>query len=743
MSETVEKEFDLVVVGGGLSGVACAISAAREGLSTALVHERPVLGGNSSSEIRVEPRGAATHNPWARETGVIEELLIEERARNPEHSSNGLANPVWTLVLREWARKEDRLELFLNTVVDVVDKSVEGQLDAVWGVQLGTEKRVRFGGKYFADCTGDGTVGALAGAEFRMGREARNEFDEPHAPPEADGQTQGSSIMFCAVDAGRPVPFTPPPWAKTLSEEDLRYRGHGRKATGEYAGYWWIEVGVPYDTIAQNEEICDELLGYALGVWDHIKNGGEHDAESMALVWVGALPGKRESRRLVGDHILTENDIRSNAPFRDRVAYGGWFIDVHTMGGIKRLDLPPEELCGNADLAAEFRVRPYSIPLRSLYSKNVRNLFMAGRDASVTHMGLGSPRVMCTCAAMGGAVGVAAAVCSEKACGPRKVAEDHAGDVQERLLRAGWTVLDCPSTDSDDLCLGRPVRASSSAGLVPKPVEETAPLDRIRSAILPVSAGRIERVRLLVESRSKEKERVRLALFEAADIWDFDDAERKALATAEAEIEPGYAGWIEFAPGASVAPRSLVKLLIDGPPEVLLRRAVPQPGVTSASMKPEWSRLVTDKGAFAVELEPACAPFGPENVTNGVARPERWPNIWMSDPAEALPQWVEIDLAGEKEVRCVVISFDTNLHHEAGSFPPLYRAPECAADYTVELETAEGWRTVVEERGNYHRRRAYGFEPVRAKRLRLTVLATNGSPTAGVYEIRAYPHVVA
>jgi len=353
--KVIELKYDIVVVGGGLAGVCAAIAAARHGCKTAIVQDRPVFGGNCSSEIRIHALGANNCGAWARETGIIEEILIEDRARNHDLFQSGRINSIWDLILYEWVKKEPNLTYYLNTRVIGVEMNQSSKIRAVIGVQSGSERVYKLYASYFIDCTGDGTVGAAAGAEYRIGRESRHEFGESLAPEQADNMTQGSSLIFRARDMGKPIPFAPPSWAEEYPTEESLYRRYHGSTVGaygvrEYAGYWWIEVGVPFDIIDQNEEIRDELLRHLLGVWDHIKNHGDHKAENMAIDWIGMVPGKRESRRLMGDYILKEQDVRKNVPFYDRVAYGGWCIDIHVMGGILAKDKPPYPLAGNPDV---------------------------------------------------------------------------------------------------------------------------------------------------------------------------------------------------------------------------------------------------------------------------------------------------------------------------------------------------------------------------------------------------------
>jgi len=452
-------EYDVLVVGGGMAGVCAAIASARHGAKTALIQDRPVLGGNSSSEIRMHVCGAdcSGGRPNARETGIMEELRLENAARNPQRCAE-----MWDLILWEACEAEPNLDLFLNCQIVDVESSARGPLGSqeagekgritgLRGVQVSTERRLDFAGSFVIDCTGDGRIGYLAGAEYRTGREAKSEHDEPWAPDVADEWALGSSLMFTARDFGKPMPFKRPPWAHLFrTEADLPHRPHG---ASEY-GYWWIEWGGHIDTIGDNEAIRDELLRYLFGVWDHIKNQGDHGAENWALTWFGWVPGKRESRRLLGDYVLTQNDCFAAARFPDTVAYGGWPVDIHAYGGIENPD-PPARFGSLDDV--------YAIPFRMLYSRNIENLLMAGRDASATHMAHGSTRVMATCAVMGQAVGTAAALCTLKGCLPRELTESHMAELQLALIRDDCYLPGISLTDPDDLAPKATITASSQA----------------------------------------------------------------------------------------------------------------------------------------------------------------------------------------------------------------------------------------------------------------------------------------
>jgi len=445
----IVESYDVVVIGGGMAGICAAVSAARLGCSVALVHDRPVLGGNASSEIRVSISGANSRFENARETGILEELRLEDRFRNHDTDVNGETNSIWDIILWEWVTREPNLKLYLNTPATDAIMSNPSTIEAVLARQMGSEKEFRLEGRVFIDSSGDGYIAYKAGADFRMGREARHEFDESIAPEVADKLVLGSSLLFESKDMKRPVKFTPPEWAyKYPTDDDLPFRNHSRITSG----FWWIEYGGELDTIGDNDKIRDELWKVLFGVWDHIKNHGDHGAENYALDWVGALPGKRESRRFMGDHILKQQDIESATPFPDRVAYGGWSIDLHPPKGIYSPGKP-----------AIFNGFPqiYSIPFRCLYSRNINNLMLAGRNISTTHVAFGSTRVMATCAIEGQAAGTAASLCRKYDVLPGDVYKEHISELQQQLLKDDCYIIDMKNEDEADLARKASVTASS------------------------------------------------------------------------------------------------------------------------------------------------------------------------------------------------------------------------------------------------------------------------------------------
>jgi len=439
-----EVNYEVIIVGGGMAGVCAAISSARHGAKTALIHARPVLGGNASSEIRIHISGAAQSLKQSQyeETGLLYELMLKNKSFNDTFNYS-----LWDMVLFEAVKKEENLTTYLNT--SMYDCETENsKITAIYCFQETTEMRFKFTAPIFVDSTGNGTLAYYAGAEYRQGSESQAQTGEPHAPDEPNNERMGNTILIKAVNVGRPIKFTPPSFAKHLSEEQLRYRVHSKTqkvdasqapdpaewlrlsafscAAVDY-GYWWLELmGEGDDIIPDFETIRDDLMAYVYGLWDHIKNGGDHGADNYALEWVGSLPGMRESRRFMGDYVLSETDILDHKMFPDAVAYGGWCVDLHAAHGLLDFDKLPSD--------CHHFLGVYTIPYRSYYSKNISNLMLAGRDISTTKLGLASTRIIGCCAIGGQAVGTAAAMCIKYGCAPRELAP-HIPELQQKLIK--------------------------------------------------------------------------------------------------------------------------------------------------------------------------------------------------------------------------------------------------------------------------------------------------------------------
>lgn len=446
----VDWACDVFVAGGGMAGVCAAIAAARHGAKVVLAQDRSRLGGNASSEVKMHVVGAdcSGGRPGWREGGLIEELRLEDAANNPQRSFE-----LWDLLLYDKVKSEPNIVLLLDAPLFAAETK-ESRIQQVLVRCDKTEHLYRIQAKLYVDCTGDSRLALEAGAEIRWGREAKSEFNESLALDQADRQTLGSSILFTARDYGKPVPFTPPKWARKVTKQQLKFRGVN---SWEY-GYWWIEWGGQLDTIRDNERIRFELLAIVLEVWDYIKNSGEKpNSANWGMDWVGMVPGKRESRRIVGDHLLTQHDLtRDDVRFDDAVCIGGWPLDDHPPSGFDRWDEKP---------ATQIRPpSPYNIPLRSLYSRNIRNLLMAGRNIAASHVAFTSTRVMATCAVIGQAVGTAAALCARSGITPRQLAQNTTRlvELQQTLLRDDQTIYRTRNTDPADVARRAGVSASSA-----------------------------------------------------------------------------------------------------------------------------------------------------------------------------------------------------------------------------------------------------------------------------------------
>ncbi len=411
-----KHRVDFCVVGGGFAGMCAAVAAARHGAKVALFQDRPVLGGNASSEIRMHVCGA--HGENHRETGIIDEIQMENCHRNLTSNYS-----IWDSVLYEIVRFEPNIELFLNCSVN--DMEMDGDhIVSVTGWQLTTETWHTVEAKLFADCSGDSILAPLSGAEFRIGRESSKEFDEDIEPDEADEKTMGMSCLLQVRETARPQPFVPPSWAHVYkTEDDFPHRGHDIHIKTN--NFWWIELGGEDDSIHDTERLRDELLKVTFGVWDHIKNYGDHGAENWELDWVGFLPGKRESRRYIGDYTVTQNDVRAEGRFDDLVCYGGWTMDDHHPAGFRYPGSPT---------IWHPAPSPFGIPYRALYSKNIGNLMFSGRNISTTHAAMSATRVMATCATMGQAIGTAAAIAIRDSLSPREVYRQRIDELKQTLM---------------------------------------------------------------------------------------------------------------------------------------------------------------------------------------------------------------------------------------------------------------------------------------------------------------------
>lgn len=456
MLETIEHKAQLGIVGGGLSGMFAAITAARLGIKVCLMQDRPMLGGNASSEIRMWIRGAGYSYPEYRESGLLEELTLLQSRYNPSMTYQN-----WDGILLGMVQAEKNIDLILNCAC--CDAKVEkGRIVSVKGWQLTTYTYHEIKAEYFSDCSGDSVLAPLSGAKFVKGREAKSEYGERFAQEKADSKTMGMSCMIQARECDRPVRYTPPPFAAKLTEEQFRSR-IDEKYGWHCGNFWWLELGGDGDSVGDTEKVRDRLVPIAYGVWDYIKNSGKYDADNWELAFIGFLPGKRESNRYVGDYVLTQNDIDLCRAFDDEIAYGGWPVDDHDPRGFD-FDGPPNWF--------HSKPHPYPIPYRTLYSVNIENLFFAGRNISCSHLACSSSRVMGTCALVGQAVGAAAFIAVTRKLTPRGVL-GHIAELKQLLRDVDCFLINTPRRLSKAALNGQYNLSAEQTALITSGIERT------------------------------------------------------------------------------------------------------------------------------------------------------------------------------------------------------------------------------------------------------------------------------
>lgn len=436
---------DLCVIGGGMAGICAAIAAARQGISVVLMHERPVLGGNASSEIRMWIRGADGKNNL--ETGILEEILLENYYRNPTKNYY-----IWDTVLYDFVIREKNITLLLNCPCmdacyeeGIFSDGRTRKITKVTGYQMTTQTFFEVQSTYYADCSGDSILAPLVGAEYRYGRESADEFMEDTPVTKPDQSVMGMSCLIQGRETAHAVKYIPPKWSTPLHGRDFQYHKPDLDNSGE--NFWYLELGGSRDTIHDTEHIAKDLISLATGTWNYIKNSGSYHAQNWDLDFLGFLPGKRESRRMAGEYMITQRDISENRVFEDTVAYGGWPLDVHSPDGFYHK--------GEVNTVTK-TPSPYCVPYRCMYSKNIANLFFAGRNISVTHMALSSTRVQATCAVIGQAVGTAAALATKYGLSPHGIYQNKLRELQQTLMEQDCFLPHITRSVSD-LCRTTPI----------------------------------------------------------------------------------------------------------------------------------------------------------------------------------------------------------------------------------------------------------------------------------------------
>lgn len=411
--------YDVIVIGGGIAGMCAAATASRLGCKVALINDRPVLGGNNSSEVRVHLGG---------NIGVGPNSGLGRMIREFGHSKEGNAKPAANY-------EDEKKELFIANEKNItlyanyraISVKPDGnRIESVIIKHIENGKEVELKAPLFSDCTGDGTIGYLAGADYNMGRESRAEYGEELAPIQPDKMTMGSSVQWYSADKGKPTRFPIFSYGLQFNEKNCE------KVT---MGEWKWETGMNFNQIDDFERIRDYGLMVIYSNWSFLKNELKDNKKykNRALDWVAYIAGKRESRRLLGDYILKQDDIDKNVYHEDASFVTTWSIDLHFPDSLNASHFPDAPFKA---ATKHIHIYPYAVPYRCLYSRNIENLFMAGRNISVTHVALGTVRVMRTTGMMGEVVGMAASLCKKYNTTPRGVYQKHLPELKA-LMKEG------------------------------------------------------------------------------------------------------------------------------------------------------------------------------------------------------------------------------------------------------------------------------------------------------------------
>lgn len=726
-------QADLVIVGAGAPGICAAIQAAREGLSVALINDRGCVGGNCGVEIFVSCGGANDGNSYninLREGGIIDEIRVECKYRSVKRNRFALDGAFMDAI-----EKEEKISLFLNTCIDEVDLSDDGRILSVSGTQNTTETRYTFYAPLFVDDTGDGTLGALSGADFMIGREGKATFNERVAPDEADPFVIPSTLTFWAHDTGSPVRYVAPDYAIDIEKSGaLNFREIPHDTFHSFQ--WFYEGDGALDQVKDQEKIIRDHRALVYGIWNYIKNSGKYpEAENYELYYVSVMPGLREYRRLCGDHILIESDLTEQRNFEDAVAHGGWNIDLHAIHGFFDDDLINRHI--------GFR-GAYQIPFRCGYSRNVPNMFMCGRCMSTSHVAFGSTRVAATLSTLGQAVGMAAAICKERNTTPRGVYEQHIKELQQRLLREDQLIPGLKNEDGRDKALSASVSVSSEAALTLQKGTHEKRMGEGIGLVLPLAqpADALE-----LTCRSEADAVLSYNIYRPIRGYNYGPDEKivsgsvKITKSGEWQnislptdmLASGSYYFFELMPCEGV-----VFLAADAPlPNTIQHRRYKNYGANSwdyYAMGMADYGYAREKDCLVYRFTPEMKPYGAENIVNGYNRAYNGTGMWLSAAEDRTPS-LTLSWDAPVALSMVQITFaiDTSAnieHYDRPLFDWISR------DYRLYGVKDGEEKLLCEVTGNRRKRNRLTFEKGTFDAIRFEFMNNQGGQV-GVYEVRA------
>lgn len=728
-------DCDLLVAGAGISGMCAAVAAARKGMKVILVNDRSVLGGNASSEIGVRISGASHHtlNPaiYAKECGLVEELRLN-MIKCSEMEGYGFY-AMLDAVFFDFIYNEKNIKLIMNTLIEDCEVK-EGKITRCFARHEVNNEVFEITAKNYIDATGNATLGFVAGAEYRIGREGKDEFGEFWAPEKADDFTMGNSIYFETEDMGHKVEFKRPAFAHDISKMEFlkdinkpeNFRGFSIKGP-----HWAYEFGGQRDILADHDETELELRKLIYGIWDYVKNSGKYpEADNMRLKRVFAKAGTRESRRIIGDYVLNENDIENKVDFYDSVAVGGWPMDIHAPKGIYD-KLPASNFVPVTGT--------YNIPFRCLYSKDISNLMMAGRNISATHIALGSTRVMATCGALGQAVGTAAYLCCKYGETPGELVKNHIDELQAELLFDDQTILH----RKDSINEGFKAFATSEKFYENTKCDGFMPLERDYSLNLMCNKARVESVEIYAKGSGTLKFKVFTGEHKETFI------PQKLIN--EGSVEISGEGWVKIPVESSVGKDGKVYIVFLENKNIELGISKTRTmGAITCRMHREDSHdkknhdsMPLDKStgythsdhAYEKErnilfknIEPYQNVFSAESAVNGYSHPYGYQNIWIP---EKLPATITVEPEKAVSAEKIDIVFDNQLDVDEwikGMHKTL------AKSYEMRVYTDKG-EEIFSNDENSQRVAHHEIERANIKKIEITIKESYGE-NAGVYGIR-------
>ncbi len=744
-NKLVELNSELVVAGGGMAGVCAAIAAARDGIKVILVQDRPVLGGNGSSEVRLWILGATSHlgnnNRWAREGGVIDEILVENLYRNKEGNA-----VIFDTIILEKVVSESNITLLLNTMVFDLEKRDDTSISSLTAFCSQNSTEYLLKAPLFCDASGDGIVGFLAGASYRIGAEAKSEFSEGFTPSEGYGELLGHTIYFYSKDTGRPIKYVAPSYALQDITKIPRFRNIKTGQMG--CNFWWFEYGGRRDTIHDTEEIKWELWSVVYGVWNYIKNSGNFpESENLTLEWVGTIPGKRESRRFEGHYMLKQQDLVNQTHFQDAVAHGGWAIDLHPADGVFS-ELPGCNQYHSKGI--------YEIPYRCYLSKDITNLFIAGRLISASHVAFGSTRVMATAGLGGQAIGTAAAMCIRTGLLPGDFVDpDKIKLLQQRLNIKGQSIPGLPIDNGGNLASKAVINVSSCLSLGQIPFNGSwLKLEFAAGQMLPLAKNTKYSFEVMVDAACDTLLDAELQISSKLGNYTPDtlvEKQRIPLRAGKQMVKIDFIGTLKEDQYGFLIFRSNSQLSLQcsqnritgivsvfnktNPAVNNFGKQLPPAGSGFDSFE-FWCPERRPKGEnLAMNISPALNCFPAQNLVNGFTRPGTQPNAWVADWQEVcstiLLTWEKV-----QQITSITLHFDTDFDHPMESSQmghPEDVMPFCVRNFRI----LDDQRNLLFEKNDNHQtivrwNPAKGLE---ARRLFLEFEQPNSQVPAALFEI--------